>query len=111
MANIYSWHISQFNAKIEEDGHQNVIYEIIFSYRLSNGEENPIQVQVDDMCRIEYNPEGDFIPYEDLTKEIVVGWIESIVDVAALKEVVDNLMEQQLNPTDETLTPNWNDPV
>ena len=111
MANIYSWEISQFNAKIQEGDNQNVIYEIMFVFKASDGEENPTTASQVGVQHIEYNPEKPFIPYEDLTKDIVVGWLESTVNIEQLKQDVDELLYQKKNPVDEILYPNWNDPV
>jgi hypothetical protein len=111
MANTYTWEISQFNAKIQDGDNQNVIYEIIFVYIVSDGEENPTTARQVGVQHVEYNPENPFIPYEDLTKNIVIGWLEATVDIEQLKQDVDELLYQKKNPVDEILYPNWNDPV
>ena len=111
MANIYSWEISQFKAKIQEDDKQNVIYQIYYVFITSDGEENPTIVRQMGLQTIEYNPEDNFIPYEDLTKEDVVGWLEQTANVEHLKEKGDELLYNKKNPIIETLYPNWNDPV
>ena len=40
----------------------------------------------------------NFIPYEDLTYDIVCGWLESSIDVAALDLNLDQQIENQVNP-------------
>lgn len=40
----------------------------------------------------------NFIPYEDLTYEIVCGWLDSSMDVAALDLNLDAQIENQVNP-------------
>ena len=40
----------------------------------------------------------DFIPYEELTYEIVCGWLDSTIDVAALDLNLDQQIENQVNP-------------
>ena len=78
---------------------------------VSDGEENPTTARQVGVQHVEYNPENPFIPYEDLTKDIVVGWLEATVDIPMLKNDVDELLYQEKNPVDEILYPNWNDPV
>jgi hypothetical protein len=56
---------------------------------------------------VEYDPDN-FIPYADLTKEDVVAWLEAGLDVEAIKSNLDNQIELQINPVDETLRPDWN---
>lgn len=40
----------------------------------------------------------DFIPYEDLTYEIVCGWLDSSLDTEALDLNLDAQIENQVNP-------------
>ena len=40
----------------------------------------------------------NFIPYEELTYEIVCGWLDSSMDVAALDLNLDAQIENQVNP-------------
>ena len=56
---------------------------------------------------VQYNPENPFISYDDLTKEDVVGWLESGLDVDSMKENLDKQIELKKNPVDETLRPDW----
>jgi hypothetical protein len=40
----------------------------------------------------------NFIPYEDLTYDIVCGWLDASVDVEALDLTLDEKIENQVNP-------------
>lgn len=40
----------------------------------------------------------NFIPYEDLTYEIVCGWLDSSIDTEALDLNLDAQIENQVNP-------------
>ena len=40
----------------------------------------------------------NFIPYEDLTYDIVCGWLNASIDVAALDLNLDAQIENQVNP-------------
>ena len=40
----------------------------------------------------------DFIPYEELTYDIVCGWLDASIDVAALDLNLDAQIENQVNP-------------
>ena len=51
-------------------------------------------------------PDADkFINYEELTKEQVVGWLESVLDVPQLKENLAHQIDLQINPTHKTPPP------
>ena len=45
----------------------------------------------------------DFIPYDQLTYEIVCGWLDNSIDVAALDLNLDAQIENQVNPPVVTL--------
>jgi hypothetical protein len=40
----------------------------------------------------------DFIPYDQLTYDIVCGWLDGSIDVAALDLNLDQQIENQVNP-------------
>lgn len=47
-------------------------------------------------------PESDPIPFEDLTPEIVVGWVKhkfSAEKVAEIEKALENQLSEQRNPT------------
>ena len=46
-----------------------------------------------------------FTNYEELTKEQVVGWLESVLNVPQLKENLEYQINLQANPTHATLPP------
>ena len=41
---------------------------------------------------------ANFIPYEDLTYDIVCGWLDSAINVEALDLNLDQQIENQVNP-------------
>jgi hypothetical protein len=41
---------------------------------------------------------ANFIPYEDLTYDIVCGWLDASIDVVALDLNLDAQIENQVNP-------------
>jgi len=107
MANTYSWKINQLDAKIQEGELQNVIYVIHYNYTAvdPSGEYTSTSVNI---LSVQYNPETPFIPYDELTKEDVVSWLEAGIDVNILNESLDKQIELQINPVDEYLRPDWN---
>ena len=50
---------------------------------------------------------ADFIPFADLTNEIVVGWVEAAMgpeQVQSLKDSIDANIDEQITPTTITLS-------
>ena len=44
-------------------------------------------------------PEDDFIPYADLTPEIVIGWTHDRLDVPAIEAALQAQLDEQAAPT------------
>ena len=44
-------------------------------------------------------PEGDVIPYADLTPEIVIGWTQANLDVPAIEAALQAQLDEQAAPT------------
>ena len=107
MAINYKWDIPQMNAHIQADGQNNVIYTVHYTFIGQDDSEEPVSASSIGTLGVEYNPENPFIPYADLTKEDVVGWLESGLDVDSMKENLDEQIELKKNPVDETLRPDW----
>lgn len=97
MANTYSWFIGNLNAKIENDGLENVIQTI--HWRLQATDENENVVDVYGSCGLDAPEAESFISFDSLTKAEVEGWLESILDVDSLKVGLDSKLEIIANPT------------
>ena len=105
MANTYNWTINALDAKITEGDNSDVIYTVHWSYIASDESGEYIANSIGTMG-VEYDPDN-FIPYVDLTKDDVVGWLEAGLDVEEMKLRLDNELDKQINPTDEVLRPDW----
>jgi hypothetical protein len=44
-------------------------------------------------------PEGNVIPYADLTAEIVIGWVQDKLDVPAIEAALQAQLDEQAAPT------------
>lgn len=107
MANTYNWQISQLDAKIHENNLDNVIYNVHWSLIATDDSVPPYNQSSIGVMPVAYNPDNPFIEYDNLVKSDVVSWLESGLDVEAIKQNLDNKIELQKNPVDEYLTPNW----
>ena len=105
MTNTYNWKINALDAKIQEGDNSDVIYTVHWSY-IAQDESGEHTVSSIGTMGVEYDPDN-FIPYADLTKDDVVAWLEAGLDVEAMKSNLDNQIELEINPVDETLRPDW----
>ena len=44
-------------------------------------------------------PEGDVVPYADLTPEIVIGWVQEKLNVEEIEAALQAQIDQQRTPT------------
>jgi hypothetical protein len=108
MANTYDWKINQLDAKIKQDGKDNVIYTVHWSY-IAKDDSEPDKYMASSIgaSPVVYKDGDPFIEYADLKKSDVVGWLEADIDVDAMKSNLDSQIALQKNPVDEYLHPNW----
>ena len=55
--------------------------------------------------------EASFTPYDEVTKEMVEGWLESSLDTEAIEANLDAQIENFLNPPIVAYGLPWNDPI
>jgi hypothetical protein len=106
MANTYHWKIVQLDAKIKENELDNVIYTVHYRFYAEDDSDPKIVRDIIGCIGVEYDPDN-FIPYEDLTKEDVVGWLEADLNVEGMKQNLDQEINLIKNPVDEYLKPDW----
>ena len=53
---------------------------------------------------------ADFVPYEEVTYEMICGWLESILDMESLNANLDSQIADQINPKIITLPLPFNNP-
>ena len=101
--NNYNWIISALDCKVKEDDMTDVVYTVHWRYNATN--ENGITAEVYGAQDISSpNPE-DFTPYDQITKEQVIGWLESSMDVAEMNKNLDEQINLIVNPVSVTLPP------
>jgi hypothetical protein len=92
----YNWIISDLVAKIQEGELSNVIEAVHWRYQATDDVNT---VDVYGSVGLDAPELGSFIPSDQLTKETVVSWLESKLDVEALKTGLDAQLDALANPT------------
>jgi len=92
--------------KVKEGDLSDVVILVHWSYNaISVVEEKEYFADIYGATGIPMPSGDDFTPYEDLTKEQVVGWLEAILDVPAMQLQLEEIIELQINPINVTLPP------
>ena len=99
----YEWQINALDAKIKEDEHDNVIYNVHWGYNANKGDYN---ANMTGTYGVVYNKDN-FIKYDELQKSDVIEWLEAGLDVDSMQTNLSGQIDVLENPTDIVLRPSW----
>ena len=112
----YYWNCETVDARPLEDGETNVVYNVhwvvtgISDTTMPEGDSSEPGTTYSAMAigaqNITWNPEGTFIPFEDLTNEIVVEWTKEAMgeeQVAGIEANIQSQIDALITPTSVTL--------
>ena len=100
----YDWNCKTVDVHPQAEGETNVVYNVHWIVTGTEGEYtvNSIGTQI-----VTVDPETPFIPFEDLTNEIVVEWTKEAMGEEQVQAIEDSLQAQIAeleNPTSVTMT-------
>ena len=111
MSNTYTWDCKTVDVYPTHDGHSDVVY--VVHWRLNaesdqqDAEGNNYSASVYGTHSVNADDISDFIPFADLTNEIVTGWVTTGMgddEVANLKSGLDAKIADEITPTSITKT-------
>ena len=100
----YDWNCKTVDVHPQAESETNVVYNVHWIVTGTEGEYtvNSIGTQI-----VTVDPETPFIPFEDLTNEIVVEWTKEAMGEEQVQAIEDSLQAQIAeleNPTSVTMT-------
>lgn len=110
MSNTYDWKIYKLNVFNQYEGQQDVVFGINWALE---GTDGTYSASFPCTSRVSPYTQGQpFIPFESLTKDIVVGWLTGSMTPAELDsyyQAVNNDIAKQQNPppVESALNPPW----
>jgi len=103
-----NWVISAMDCKVQENGMTNVVTNVHWRLRGVKPHEGTTYTAEEYGCTAVGEPDPlTFTPFEELTQEQVVGWLEQVLDVAAMTTRLEQNIDLQINPVVQTLPPAW----
>jgi hypothetical protein len=103
----YTWAFGPLTVKIQEDDLQNVVY--IVNWRLA-GADGEFFASTYGSVQVP-PPGGDFVPFDQLTEELVQQWVEDALGqnvVDEQKAYIAEVIEFKKHPTTAVLPAPWN---
>ena len=100
----YDWNCKTVDVRPQAEGETNVVYNVHWIVTGTEGDytANNIGTQA-----VALDPETPFIPFEDLTNEIVVEWTKEAIgedQVQAIEDSIASQIAELKNPTSVTMT-------
>ena len=93
----YTWNVTALYTQIIES-EQN--YVVIANYEVV-GTDGTFSASLSNIARFSTASVAPFVPYEDLTNDIVIGWIQAelgVDGVANLEACIQGQIDSQINP-------------
>lgn len=94
----YTWTISALDIVVKEGDLEKVVNTIHWRYKGEDATDNKLVYEVYGAQGVSVEDGLDFIPYEELTEEIVIGWLEAELDVEELQKNISDNIENLKNP-------------
>lgn len=114
MAITYSWNFWQFNAYPEKDGYTDVVFQVNYNYIGTSDVPNPkggfFTSSWGGAQTFQYQEGTPFVPFDELTPEIVAGWMEATIPPEQFAKMQENIaagIEAQIHPPVVTLPAPW----
>jgi hypothetical protein len=101
----YKWSVAAMKCYPEYEGFENVVFTV--HWRLA-GKDGKYHEDTFGSVKLKLDPDHEYIPYEQLTQEQVLGWVKSAMDSSTnpqtrtstqWEEFIAAKIEKQKNPT------------
>ena len=111
MATAYNWNCKTVDVHPQEAGKTDVVYNVHWIVTgisdESDPEGNAYQATTIGTQTVPLDPKSEFIPFEDLTNEIVVDWTKDAMgaeQVTSIEAGIQQAIDLEINPTSVTMT-------
>ena len=94
----YKWIIAAMDVAVKEGQYDKVVKTVHWRYKGTDSETESIYYETFGAQEIALDDTFGFIPYEELTEENVVAWLEERLDVPALQNIISENIDKIKNP-------------
>ena len=100
----YDWNCKTVDVYPQEEGETNVVYNV--HWRVTGVKEDYSATNIGTQI-VTLNPETEFIPFDELTNEVVAGWTKEAMSeeqVEAIECSIASQIDELENPASVTMT-------
>lgn len=105
---VYSKKIFSVEVLPKDGDLENVVIRVQWEFQARNSTHYAVTVHRTELSSV--SDAGNFVPFHELTEDMVLGWIESRVDTAALQAELDALILTEMQKPEVQKNPPWFDP-
>lgn len=95
MAITYTFKITEIEVAPTSSGEYNVVTRVRYNYK--GVDEDGIEATFTGATPMP-SPSGSFVPYEDLTENTVIGWLDSVSDKPHMQERITEMINNIKTP-------------
>lgn len=99
----YTWTIYHLDCARIEGDYEKVVKTIHWGYTLTDGDDSVNNIGAE----ILESPTEEFTPFEELTEEMVIGWLTQKLNVGLLQSNLQQNLELKRNPPIISLRAPW----
>ena len=106
MANTYNFKINAVDCHTVQDGLEKVVYNVHWSYFGTSDADEPVTASIIGVESVDAPSADSFTAFENLTEEVVIGWIEAKMGeerIASMQASLDAQIQEKVAPTKVTL--------
>lgn len=102
MSATITWRVQSLLCKKQEDGLQDVVYQVAYSCVAEQTQNGTDYVEsINSGVEIAFNPGGNFIPFDQLTEAEVLQWVWSNgVEKDKVEAGLQSMIDQKINSND-----------
>ncbi len=105
---IYNWNFDPIAVRTDVDGFDNVVMTVHWQYTAIS---EPYSARIIGTQDFPFNPDAEnFVPFDQLTKNIVEGWVVAAMGEPRVQQMQEQLaaqIEEQIAPKVVNLSPPW----
>ena len=109
MSNTYNWTIHQIEYHPSAQGQTKVAYNLHWRYSVTDETEN-FTTDIYGSTPVAYDPNTSYVEFDNLTQEIVVGWLETALDsgtIESFRTQLDAQLSDIITPKSVIVSPPW----
>jgi hypothetical protein len=92
MSTSFKWNIIKLSCFQNKDSFSDVVFDVGWEY--TGIDENGNSFSINNNTAIHFAPTDQFVPFSSLTKDIVVGWVESELTQQGIEAIQSEINSQ-----------------